>query len=168
MNKGKIAGLAAGAVLVVGLIGWMATAPYLSNEGLGRTPGVIIGGTPTPALNDFSILNGSVQGPLQMKLGGFPPFVNYLLWVGTPEGIITATRPDGGYWARRIREGDENGWLRLGDATFAMKATEVLGDARIPMMEQWAKKAGRALDEPLYAGSEPLRDWEVFFWTPRS
>ena len=168
MNKGKIAGIAAGVVLVAGVLAWMFTAPYLSNQGLGRTPGIIIGGTPTPALNDFTPLNTSVQGPLQMKLSGFPPFVNYLLWVGTPEGIITATRPDGGYWARRIREGDENGWLRIGDATFEMKATEILGTAKIPMMEKWAAKAGRSLDEPLYAGSEPLREWEVFFWTPRS
>lgn len=168
MNKGKIAGIVTGVVLVAGLIGWMATAPYLSNAGLGRVPGVIIGGTPTPTPNDFSPLNTAVQGPMYMKLGGFPPFVNYLLWVGTPEGVISATRPDGGRWARRVREGDGEGWLRIGDETFTMKATEVLGDARIPMLEKWAAKAGRTIDEPLYAGSEPLRDWEVFFWTPRS
>ncbi len=167
MNKGKIAGIVTGVVLVVGILSWMFTAPYLSNEGLGRTPGIIIGGTPTAALNDFTVLNSTVQGPLQFKLGGFPPFVNYLLWVATPEGIITATRPDGGYWASRIREGDDNGWLRLGDATFEMKATEILDNRRIPMMQQWATKAGRSLDDPLYAGSEPLREWEVFFWTPR-
>lgn len=167
MTKGKIAGIVTGVVLVVGILGWMFTAPYLSNQGLGRLPGVIIGGTATTAPNDFTPLNTSVQGPLYMKLGGFPPFVNYLLWVGTPDGVITATRPDGGRWARRIREGDGAGWLRIGDATFTMQATEILGDARTPLLEQWAAKAGRTIDEPLYAGSEPLRDWEVFFWTPR-
>lgn len=168
MSKGKMAGIATGVVLVAGILGWMFTAPYLSNEGLGRTPGVIIGGTATPAPNDFSPLNTSVQGPLQMKLGGFPPFVNYLLWVGTPEGVITATRPDGGYWAQRVRDGDGAGWLRIGDKTYTMQATEILGAAKIPMMEKWAAKAGRDINEPLYAGSEPLREWEVFFWTPRS
>jgi len=167
MSKGKIAGIVTGVVLVGAIIGWVSTAPYLSNEGLGRIPGVIIGGTVTAAPNDFTPLNGRIQGPMYMKLDGFPPFVNYLLWVGTPEGIISATRPDGGRWARRVREDGGNGWLRIGDATYKMKATEVLGDARIAMMEKWAAKTGRSIDEPLYAGSELLRDWEVFFWTPR-
>jgi len=167
MKKSKIAGIAIGVIVVGAVLGWMFTAPYLSNSGLGRTPGVIIGGTPTPALADFSTLNGRVQGPMKMKLAGFPPFVNYLSWVGEPNGVISATRPDGGRWAQRVRDDGGDGWLRIGDATFKMKATEVLGDARIPMMEKWAAKAGRTLDEPLYPGSEPLRDWEVFFWTPR-
>ena len=30
------------------------------------------------------------------------------------------------------------------------------------MMQQWAEKSGRTLDEALYEGSEPLREWEVF------
>jgi len=34
-------------------------------------------------------------------------------------------------------------------------------------MEQWASKSGRSMDEPLYAGAEPLREWEVFFWEPK-
>jgi hypothetical protein len=167
MSKGKIAKIAIAVVLVGGILGWMFTAPYLSNEGLGRTPGVIIGGTPTPALADFSTLNGQIQGPMMMKLEGFPPFVNYLSWVGTPTGVISATRPDGGYWAQRVRDDGGNGWLRIGDATYRMKATEVLGPDKLPLMAQWAAKAGRSLDEPLYPGSELLRDWEVFFWTPR-
>lgn len=167
MSKGKIAGLVVGVVLVAVIIGWISTAPYLSNQGLGRLPGVIIGGTLTPAPADFSQFNGRVQGPMYMKLSGFPPFVNYLSWVGTPEGVISATRPDGGLWAKRVRERGGEGWLRLGDSTFAMEAEEIFGDERIRMMEQWAAKAGRTLDEPLYAGSEPLRDWEVFFWRPR-
>ena len=102
-----------------------------------------------------------------MKQSGFPPFVNYLSWVGTPDGVISATRPDNGYWARRVRERGGDGWLRIGDATYAMEATEIMGEERIAMMSQWAGKSGRTLDDPLYEGSEPLRDWKVFFWTPR-
>jgi hypothetical protein len=36
------------------------------------------------------------------------------------------------------------------------------------MMEKWAAKAKRTLDQALYEGGVPLREWEVFFWTPRS
>lgn len=170
MSKPKIAGIVVGVVLVAGILGWMFTAPYLSNQGLGRTPGVIIGGTLTPPLDDFSPLNDTVRGPLMFKISGFPPFVNYLSWVGMPDGIITATRPDNGYWERRVLGGDDEGWLRIGDATYAMKANPVLDEEeRLAMMRLWAAKSGgRTLDEPAYPGSEPLRDWKVFFWTPRS
>ena len=167
MSKPKIAGIVVGLVLLVVVVGWVSTAPYLSNSGLGRTPGVIIGGTITPAMDDFSPLNDSVRGPLKFKLSGFPPFVNYLSWVGTPEGVITATRPDNGYWARRVRSRGGDGLLRIGDETFEMTATEIDGDERIAMMRQWAAKSGRTLDDPAYPGSEPLRDWKVFFWTAR-
>lgn len=166
MSKTKIVGTSAGIILIAGLLGWMFTAPYLSNQGLGRTPGIIIGGVSTPAPDDFTPLN-DIPGPLMMKQSGFPPLVIYLSFVGTPDGVITATRPDGGYWAQRVRDRGGDGWLRIGDATYAMEAEEVLGDQRFIMMEQWAAKAGRTLDEPLYEGSEPLRDWEVFFWRPR-
>lgn len=168
MSKGKIAGIVAGVVIVGGILGWMFTAPYLSNTGLARTPGIIIGGTLTAPPSDFTPLNGQVQGPLMMKQAGFPPFVVYLSWVGAPGGVITATRPDNGYWARRVRERGGDGLLRIGDETYEMTATEILDERRLPMMEQWAAKSGRTLDEPLYSGSEPLREWEVFFWTPRS
>lgn len=168
MSKPKIAGIAAGVVLLVGVLSWMFTAPYLGNTGLSRTPGVLIGGTITPPLDDFTPLNDSVRGPMKFKIKGFPPFVNYLSWVGTPDGIITATRPDNGYWARRVRGGDTEGLLRLGDSTFEMTATEIHGDERIAMMRQWAARSGRTLDDPLYEGSEPLREWKVFFWTPSS
>lgn len=168
MSKPKIAGIVAGVVLLVGVLSWMFTAPYLSNQGIGRVPGVILGGTTTPTLDDFTPLNGSVRGPLLMKQSGFPPFVNYLSWVGTPEGIITATRPDGGLWAQRVRDRGGDGWLRIGDSTYTMEAVEMFGDDRLAMMEQWAGKVGRSLDEPLYPGSEPLNEWEVFFWIPRS
>jgi hypothetical protein len=122
---------------------------------------VILGGTITPAPSDFSTVDEG--GNLLMKLAGFPPMVIYLGYAGTPEGVVTATRPDGGYWARRVREGDGHGWLRIGDATYAMKATEVLGEARLPMLELYG---GRPLQME-GGGPEPLRDWEVFFWTPR-
>ncbi len=53
-GKLKIAGIATGVVLLIGVTSWVYTAPYAGNEGLQRTPGVIIGGTDTPAPNDFS------------------------------------------------------------------------------------------------------------------
>ena len=169
MKRQKTAGIVTGVVLLVGVAAWVSTAPYLSNSGLGRTPGVMIGGTITPALNDFSPLNDSVRGPLMFKLSGFPPFVNYLSWVGMPDGVITATCPDNGYWARRVRSNGGDGLLRIGDQTFEMTATEIHGDDRIAMMRLWAAKSGgRTLDEPAYPGAEPLGEWKVFFWTPRS
>lgn len=168
MSKGKIAGLSVLVVVVGVVLFWIFTAPYLPNTGIYRTPGVIIGGTMTEPPADFTPLNAQHQGPLLMKQAGFPPLVIYLSWVGTPEGVITATRPDGGYWARRVRERGGDGLLRIGDETYEMTATEIFGDQRIEMMRQWAAKSGRSIDEPLYEGSEMLRDWEVFFWTPRS
>ena len=156
-----------GVVVVFALLvaAWVFTAPYPGNSGWQRTPGVIIGGTDTPAPEDFTPLN-DVGVNLIMKLAGFPPFVVYLSYVGTPEGIITATRPDGGYWAERVRTGSGDGWLRIGDETFAMHATEVLGDARIPMLEQYSARTGLSMDVPM-GGPDPVRDWEVFFWRPR-
>ncbi len=164
-GKLKNAGIATGVVLVVGVMSWVHTAPYAGNQGLQRTPGVRIGGTDTPAPNDFSTVN-DVAGTLLMKQGGFPPLVIYLSYVGTPEGVITATRPDGGYWAQRVRDGKTDGWLRIGDATYAMRATEILGDARLPMLELYSGKTGMPMDRAV-GGPDPLREWEVFLWTPR-
>ena len=156
-----------GAVLLAGVLSWMFTAPYLGNTGLARTPGVILGGTPTPALDDFTPLNASFPGPLLMKQSGFPPFVTYLSWVGTPDGVITATHPDGALWAQRVRDRGRDGWLRIGEAAYTMEAIGIFGDERIGMMEQWAAMVGLTLDDSLYEGSAPLRDSEVFFWKPR-
>jgi hypothetical protein len=167
MNKKDLAGILIGAVLLAGVLSWMFTAPYLGNTGLARTPGVIIGGTQTPALDDFTPLNESNPGPLQMKQAGFPPFVNYLSWVGTTDGVITATHPDDAYWAQRVRDRGGDGWLRIGDATFAMEAEEIFGDERMDMMQQWADMVGLTLDDSLYEGAAPLREFEVFFWKPR-
>ena len=161
----KIAGITTAVLLLVGVAAWASTAPYAGNEGLSRTPGVIIGGTDTPAPSDFSTVN-DVGGTLMMKQSGFPPLVIYLSYVGTPDGVITATRPDGGYWARRVRDRGGDGWLRIGDATYAMTATEIVGDARRPMLELYSGKSGMPMDRPA-GGPEPLRDWEVFLWTPR-
>lgn len=166
MGKRKAAGILAGVIILGALLAWVSTAPYLSNQGLGRTPGIIIGGTRTEALSDFTPLNESIRGPMFMKQSGFPPFVNYLSWVGTPEGVITATRPDGGLWAQRVRDRGGNGWLRIGEATYAMEAVEIFGDERIAMLEQWSAKSGMPMDTPV-GGPEPLRDWEVFFWSAR-
>jgi len=167
MNKRKITGILIGVVLITGVLGWMFTAPYLGNEGLARMPGVIIGGTQTPALYDFTTLNGTVRGPLQMKQAGFPPFVTYLSWVSTPDGVITATHPDDALWAQRVRDRGGDGWLRIGEETFTMEAVEIFGDERIVMMGQWADMVGITLDDSLYEGSAPLREFEVFFWKPR-
>ncbi len=157
--------MAFGVVVILVLFGWIFTAPYLSNQGLGRTPGLILGGTLTEAPEDFTIHN-VLQGPLKFKLEGFPSLVNYLSWVALEDGIITATRPDGGYWGERVKAGGNKGWLRLGDTTYKMQAEHITGAQHLDMMGQWAAKSGRTLDEALYEGSEPLREWEVFFWTP--
>ncbi len=164
-GKLKIAGIAAGVVLLIGATTYVYTAPYAGNQGIQRTPGVRIGGTDTPAPDDFSTVN-DVGTNLLMKQSGFPPFVIYLSFVGTPEGVITATRPDGGYWARRVRDGKTDGWLRIGDARYAMRATEILGDARLPMLELYSAKTGLPMDRAV-GGPDPLREWEVFLWTPR-
>jgi hypothetical protein len=164
-NKLNIPIIAAIVVLMTGALSYVYTAPYPGNEGLSRTPGVRIGGADTAPPRDFSLLN-DVAGNLIMKLSGFPPFVVYLSFVGTPEGVITATRPDGGYWAQRVREGRNEGWLRIGDETYAMQATEILGDARIPMLELWSGRTRMPMDIAV-GGPDPLRNWEVFFWTPR-
>ena len=81
-----------------------------------------------------------------------------------PGGVITATRPDGGFWAQHVRDHGGDGWLRIGDATYAMEAIEIHGEEADEMMRLWA--GGRSIDEPLGQGA-PLRDWEVFFWRPR-
>ncbi len=167
MRTKELLAILGGTAVLLGLFSWMLTAPYLGNEGLARTPGVIIGGTLTPAPEDYTTLNPPPPFPLMMKLQGFPPFVNYLSWAATPEGVITATHPDGALWAQRIRDRGGAGWLRIGDATFAMEAVEVFGDERLDMMQQWAEAVGLTLDDSLYAGAAPLREFEVFFWASR-
>jgi hypothetical protein len=164
-GKGGITAIAVAGGLTIAVLAWMYTAPYPGNTGLSRTPGIIIGGTLTPPVDDWTTVREGRT--VIMKLAGFPPFVVYLNYAVTPEGIITATRPDGGYWGRRVREGRGDGWLRIGDRTYAMTATEVLGDARLPMLQLWAGSPNADISQPLGGVGEPLNTWEVFFWTPR-
>ncbi|GIS79840.1 MAG: hypothetical protein CM1200mP14_14060 [Gammaproteobacteria bacterium] len=65
-----------------------------------------------------------------------------------------------------MRDGGKDGWLRIGDARYAMQATEIVGDARMPMLELYSDKTRMPMDIAV-GGPEPLRDWEVFLWTPR-
>ena len=166
-------------ILLVGGASYIYTAPYAGNAGLSRMPGVRIGGALSVAPEDFSSFN-DVGTNLIMKLDGFPPFVVYLAYIGTSEGVITGTRPDGGYWPQRVREGRNEGWLRIGDETFAMQATEILGDDRLPMLELWSPRAAESRRAIAQAAGEsvPVRDRslngsepqllpEIFLWTPR-
>ena len=64
MSSGRVAGIIFTLMIVVGLLSWIFTAPYmssqgraLSNHGTDRIPGVIIGGTTTSFPDDFSSLN---------------------------------------------------------------------------------------------------------------
>jgi len=156
----KVAGLAFAAVLVVAATTYVFTAPY------SRAAGVRIGGRTTSPPADFTTeFKGGVG---LIKTGGFPPFVVRVVLVPFEGGFITATRPDGGYWSKRARVAPD-GYVRTGDATFAMKATEMLGDEKLPYLQAWG---GPDLDRRLSGGvivgeSEPLREWQVFLWTPR-
>lgn len=155
-----ILGWVVGAVAVA----YAVTAPYE------RFPGVVIGGELTPPPADWNTVNE--HGVVLLKLAGFPPFVIRIVYSTDEGGIITATRPDGGYWAGRVRGGRADGWIRLGDATFALSATEILGDERIPYLESYAAKNGMSMgydfDGEIVPGvNEPVHTWEVFYWTPR-
>lgn len=179
IKKPSIATITTMMVFVVFAMSYIYTAPYTGNEGLSRMPGVRIGGTLTAAPEDFSSLN-DIGTNLIMKLDGFPPFVVYLAYIGTTEGVITGTRPDGGYWPQRVREGRNEGWLRIGDETFAMQAVEIVGDARLPMLELWLPRAAESRRAIAQAAGEtlPARNSssdrsesqllpEIFLWTPR-
>lgn len=85
--------------------------------------------------------------------------------------IITATRPDGSYWAKRVRT-RPNGWIRLGGETYALTAREILGNDRIRYLESYGAKNGMSMaydfeSEIIPGTNEPLHTWEVFYWTPR-
>ncbi len=162
-SKTRAAASAVGLALVLGFIYYVFTAPYT------RFPGVRIGGQLTAAPADWSAVNGEKVALL--KLAGFPPFVIHVWYVAEGGGIITATRPDGGYWAQRVRT-NPDGWLRIGDRTYALAGKEVVGDARIPYLEKYGAKNNMPMrydfkGEIIPGTNEPLLTWEVFFWTSR-
>ena len=153
------------AVAVVAATTYVFTAPYE------RFPGVRLGGELTPPPADWNTVND--QGVVFLKLAGTPPFVIRIVYSTDDGGIITATRPDGGYWAARVRGGRPDGWIRIGDATYALTATEILGDERIPYLESYTAKNGMQMgydfDGEIIPGTnEPVHTWEVFHWAPRS
>ena len=156
----KIAGLTLAAVLVIAATTYVVVAPY------NRIAGVRIGGTITPPPPDFTAAFKRSVG--MIKTGGFPPFVVHVSLVPFKDGFITSTRPDGGYWSTRARLAP-NGYVRSGDTTFAMKATEVLGAAKKPYLEaMFGPDLNRRLSGGVIIGvSEPVGEWQVFVWTPR-
>ena len=159
-NKKKIAAVAIVAVLGIAATTYIFVTPY------NRIAGIRIGGTITSPPADFS--TAFARGIGTIKTGGFPPFVVHVSLVPFKGGFVTATRPDGGYWAKRARLAP-NGYARSGDTTFAMTATEIFGEEKNPYLQAWG---GPDLDRRLSGGviigvSEPLREFEVFLWTPR-
>lgn len=164
-NTKKLVIAAVTVLLLGGFAVYAATAPYE------RFPGIIIGGELTPPPDDWTTVND--HGVVWLKLAGFPPFVVHIVYSADEDGIITATRPDGGYWAKRLRESDDpHGWIRIGDATYALNAREITGDARIPYLESYGGKNNMPMaydftGEVIPGTNEPLYTWEVFYWTPR-
>ncbi len=161
-KKTSIISIALAVLCVVGMT-YVFTAPYV------RFPGVRLGGELTAAPMDWSGINGETTA--RLKLAGFPPFVIHVWYVGTPNGVITATRPDNGYWGNRVRSSPD-GWLRIGDSSYAMRAEEIVGDAKIAYLEQYGAKYNMPMrydftGEIIVGANEPLHTWEVFFWTPR-
>ena len=156
----KIAGTALTALLVIAATTYVFVAPY------NRIAGVRIGGTITPPPADFTTAFKRTTGVI--KTGGFPPFVVHVSLVPFKEGFITSTRPDGGYWSQRARLAPD-GYVRHGDSTFVMKATEVLGEARKPYLEaMFGPDLSRRLSGGVIIGlSEPVGEWQLFLWTPR-
>lgn len=162
-SRMRLAAIAAAVALVLGFTYYVFTAPYT------RFPGVRIGGQLSEAPSDWSTVNGEKVALL--KLEGFPPFVIHVWYVGETGGIITATRPDAGYWAKRVRS-NPNGWMRLGDRTYALAGKEVTGEARLPFLEKYGAKYKMPMrfdftGEIIPGTNEPLHTWEVFYWTAR-
>ena len=160
-GKARKAGIALGALLVVAAVVYVFVTPY------NRTPGIRLGGSLTSPPGDWSTVNG--ERLLLLKPDGFPPFVINIWFVGTPNGVITATKPDGGYWAQRVR-GNPNATVRIGDKAYKMKAREILDyPQRKEMLAAYVSKynpknAGTMTLESL---ANPTLPWEVFFWTPQ-
>jgi len=155
--------LAIGLLLVLGFVYYVFTAPYT------RFPGVRIGGELTEAPADWTVVSN--EPVVRLKLAGFPPFVIKVWFVPEQGGLITATRPDDGYWGNRVRRNPE-AFMRIGDQTYAIQAREIVGDARIPYLEAYGGKYGMPMGydfdgEIVVGANEPLHTWEVFYWTAR-
>ncbi len=159
-RKKQVAGVAVIILLVIAAITYPFVTPY------NRIAGIRIGGTLTAPPADFTTAFKRSVG--QLKTGGFPPFVVNVSLVPFTGGFITSTRPDGGYWAQRARLAP-NGYVRSGDSTFAMKATEVVGEAKIPYLTaMFGPDMSRRLSGGVIIGeSEPVGEWQLFLWTPR-
>jgi hypothetical protein len=159
-GRKQIAGVVVGAVIVIAATTYTFVTPY------NRIAGIRIGGTLTAPPADFTTAFQRSVG--QLKTGGFPPFVVNVSLVPFTGGFITSTRPDGGYWSRRARLAP-NGYVRSGNSTFAMKATEVVGEAKVPYLTaMFGPDMSRRLSGGVIIGeSEPVGEWQVFLWTPR-
>lgn len=157
----KKIGIAVGVLVLVAAIVYIFMTPY------NRTPGVRLGGTATAAPVDWSTVNNVRE--MQLKPDGFPPFVVNIWYVGTPTGVITATRPDNGYWGRRARA-NPNAHVRIGDNAYAVTAREVTEPSeRNRMIQAYVDKYNleRVPGMSFAELSNPAMPWEVFFWTPR-
>ncbi len=159
-SKTRTAGVVLLAVLGIAATTYIFATPY------NRIAGIRIGGTLTPPPPDFTVAYKRATG--QIKTGGFPPFVVNVSLVPFKDGFITSTRPDAGYWSKRARLAPD-GYTRVGNTTFAMKATEVVGDAKKPYLQaMFGPDLSRRLSGGVIIGeSEPVGEWQVFLWTPR-
>ena len=165
LSKLQITGWVVGLLLASAVVFYVYTAPFNYQ----RLPGVRIGGQLTEHPKNWNTID--VDGVVYLKMEGFPPVVVKVFYATDEGGIITATRPDNGYWAKRVRS-NPNGWIRFGDATYALKATEIFGDARLPMLEAYRSNNGMSMrydfeGEIITGQNEPLHTWEVFYWTTR-
>ncbi len=169
-TKASKAWISLGGVLAIAAITYVFVTPY------NRTPGVRLGGTLTAPPADWSSLNierqpgqTSLQAQLmQLKPDGFPPFVVNVWFVGTPTGVISATRHDGGYWGERVHA-NPNATIRIGDAAYEVTAREVVDEAeRREMGAAYVRKY--KLEKVPGMTADDLANpslWEIFFWTPR-
>lgn len=159
-SRKSIVGGALAAILVVAATVYVFATPY------NRIAGIRIGGTLTAPPADFTTGFKPTIG--MIKTGGFPPFVVHVSLVPFKGGFITSTRPDGGYWSKRARVAPD-GYVRHGNTTFAMKATEVVGDEKKPYIQaMFGPDLNRRLSGGVIVGvSEPVGEWQVFLWTPR-
>ena len=165
MSKFKITCWIIGIVLASAVVFYVYTAPFNYQ----RLPGVRIGGQLTQHPTNWNTIN--TDGAAYMKMEGFPPMVVKVFYATDEGGIITATRPDNGYWASRVRV-NQNGWVRFDEETYALQATEIFGDARLPMLEAYGANNGMQMrydfeGEVVVGQNEPLYTWEVFYWTTR-